>query len=690
MKSSAAHTRTVSSFYSDRAGEKPLYALLIRSPIASGTIRTITHKALPDGYRLFTAQDIPGQNIIRTFDTEFPVFASENVSYEGEPIGMLTGRDYAALQRLLTETEITYTQAFETAAEKEKPHDENILAERTYTGGNFDHAWEQAKIKADKTYSLNLHMPSNAETEGAFCRLDGKNLIIHTPCRWTAHLYRNIHSVLNVDKKHVHLSRTSFCTVRTNSPWHNTVLSVQCALAALLTGQPVLLTLSRPEQRCYIDRTLPVTIRHKTALNDEGTITAASVSLSVDAGAFNPFIAPLIERLALLALNVYKPENFTVEARAYRSHNPPGAPSVQWGDYHAFYAVESHIQELSRLSGINSVDIRLKNMFPEKKTAEAFPLRFDIGSLDAAVTDVVRQSDFYRKYASYKLNGFKPENTFSTVPLRGIGFSCGCEGNGFLGTDINALHRSLEVSMEKDGSAVIYANASSPTVANIWKNIAAELLSIPVESVTLDNCSGDTEETELPETLMSNIGIMSQLVKKCCTAIQKLRFRQPLPIRVKRSLTPGKKNTWNRENFCGNPFYTTSWAAAVAEIELNPKTYTYAVCNIWISIDGGTILYDSKAELTIRQCIRRLFSCSEDFQKNPLPDIFINFVPSSTEPKQIGELVFNVLPAAIGNAVCQALQKRIQTFPVTPHEIYSCIKETEQEAQNAHTADNQS
>lgn len=80
---------------------------------------------------------------------------------------------------------------------------------------------------------------------------------------------------------------------------------------------------------------------------------------------------------------------------------------------------------------------------------------------------------------------------------------------------------------------------------SIWKSIAADLLSIPVKSVTID-ASPRTEESELPETMVSNISVMTQLVKKCCIAIQKLRFRQPLPIRVKRSFVPGKKRVGQR------------------------------------------------------------------------------------------------------------------------------------------------
>ncbi|MGI5173987.1 xanthine dehydrogenase family protein molybdopterin-binding subunit [Treponema sp. OMZ 840] len=664
-------------FYSDKQDEHLLYAVLVRSPVSDGTIRDIRHSSLPEGYRLFTAKDIPGENKIHTFNTEFPLLAAETISYEGEPIGILTGPDYIQLNQLLAELEITYTRSF---PDKNKT-DKEIAASRRYSFGNFDKAWSTSQFKSDKTYKLNVRFPSHTETDGAFCRFQNNELTVYTPSRWPSHLYHNMCSVLNIDKSRIQLYKTPSSSAKTNAPWHNSVLSIQCALAAILTEAPVLLSLSRREQLLYIDNPLPVTIRHKTALNEQGSITAASVRIEIDAGAFNPFISAILDRLAVSCISIYKPQNLIVEGFAYRSRTAPGTASMQWADYHGFYAIESQIQELSRISNLNSVDVRLKNIFDTHKTRHSFPFKFETSPIHDVIHDVIKRSDFYRKYASYKLTGLQSHYLFSTVPIRGIGFSCAYEGNGFLGTEVNSLRQSLEVSMEKDGSAVIYAQASSATVSSIWKNIAADLLSIPTKSIVIDSCNSHSEENDLPETIISNISIMTQLLKKCCEAIQKLRFRQPLPIRVKRSLAPGKKNMWNYDDFCGTPFYTTSWAAAAAEVELNPKTYTYTVRNIWVTIDGGTILYDSKAESVIQQCIKRLFSCSEEFQTNPIPTVFINFIPGESEPKQIGELIFNVLPAAIGSAVSQALGYRIADFPIGPETIYTHIHKTLDEHQ---------
>ncbi len=49
-------------FYSDFSKEGMLYAALIRSPANTGIVKDIKIPDMPEGYSLFTAQDIPGSN----------------------------------------------------------------------------------------------------------------------------------------------------------------------------------------------------------------------------------------------------------------------------------------------------------------------------------------------------------------------------------------------------------------------------------------------------------------------------------------------------------------------------------------------------------------------------------------------------------------------------------------------------
>lgn len=97
-----------SEFYSDCSKAGMLYASLVRSPAASGTITNIAVPDLPEGYFLFTAKDIPGKNAIRTLDCETPIFCSEKVMYPGEPLGIIVGPDEKKVYELTGDVEITF------------------------------------------------------------------------------------------------------------------------------------------------------------------------------------------------------------------------------------------------------------------------------------------------------------------------------------------------------------------------------------------------------------------------------------------------------------------------------------------------------------------------------------------------------------------------------------------------------
>ena len=55
--------------------------------------------------------------------------------------------------------------------------------------------------------------------------------------------------------------------------------------------------------------------------------------------------------------------------------------------------------------------------------------------------------------------------------------------------------------------------------------------------------------------------------------------------------------------------------------------------------------------------------------------IHISFVETQNEPKQLGELVYNILPAAFANAVSLVLNKTITKLPLSGDTIYRGIIE---------------
>jgi hypothetical protein len=229
--------------------------------------------------------------------------------------------------------------------------------------------------------------------------------------------------------------------------------------------------------------------------------------------------------------------------------------------------------------------------------------------------------------------------------------------------------------MEKNGSVIINTYQPSLSIQGIWISIASKLLDIPPGQISIQSNFEPGHEPVLPEQVYSNISIMTQLLKRCCDAIQKARFRDPLPIKVKRSVTHTQKKAWDEEKFSGQPFHSVSSAAAVIELELDPFTLRENIRGIWLAIDGGEILAVKQAEATLTRTIQDILS---SFVKNDFTDaqkINISFLQNTDHPRQIGDAVYTILPAAYTNALTQAVSFDVHALPIEPDTIFRFITE---------------
>jgi hypothetical protein len=164
---------------------------------------------------------------------------------------------------------------------------------------------------------------------------------------------------------------------------------------------------------------------------------------------------------------------------------------------------------------------------------------------------------------------------------------------------------------------------------------------------------------------------MVQLLKKCCASIQKQRFRTPLPIKVSRSISTTQRKMWSQAEFRGEPFFCTSAAAAIVELEIDPYTYHDTIRNIWLMIDCGEILVADEADRAIKKAVQNVlvgFEKNDDF--NP-ENIHISFVKTGGEAHQIGGLIYRILPAAYSNALGQAFSDSVLELPLQANTLFN-------------------
>lgn len=716
-------------FYSDCNKDETLCAVLIRSPAATGKVRNITIPELPEGYFLFTAKDIPGLKKIEVNNQSWKIFGYDNVSYSGEPLGILCGPDENKVLELLETVSVNFDiESLETALKKaiklqkkpvvkisEKDNDlnsfldeinelpsldtivdnkhieqniEETVAIREVKTGLFKTLPKEEAEKAlfeetedfvtSETWSLK-HLPPNwKETCGAFCYKDGKSVHIYAPTKWTKLLMKTAAATLDIPFENIYVHKTKTSGVFSKGMWRTSVLSTQVALASYLTGKPVKLILTQSEQDSYMAPGVKTSVTYQTAISSTGVLNAVSVYIDVDVGCFNPFAQEITDRLAIAACNYYSPQNVHITAKAHTSKNPPTSICIKGIDSQILFGIENHLQKLSNLTNLFPDEIRRINL---NKSKSDYPFLFNNENALNTFTEAIRISDFNRKYASFHMDAVdrvqENSNPFFALPLRGIGIATAFNVSNYYGSSCFSYNDKVEVTLAANEKLTIHTTLPTQQIQEIWKQTASDILQIKKDNITVDSEYNLEDLPDSPEDTLNSISTVNELIKKCCADIQKKRFHQPLPISVKKALPTTQRKNWNKENFCGNPFGPSSFATAVIEVELDTYTYNEKIKGLWLSVDCGE-LYDKAAALrAIKLEIQQQLEMLVNGKTVPCDNITITFVPSKNKAGQIGELVRNTVPAAFSSALSLALATQLTKIPCTEKQLFELIKQRE-------------
>ena len=704
-------------FYSDYEKEGILYAALIRSPAPTGKIKSVSIPDLPENYYMFTSKDLPGVKEISANKSSTKVFGYGNVSYSGEPLGIVFGPDEEQVYKLLDTANTTFdvenlesalhnvinqqeeTENFKEFLEQinempslneviDKSHTEEnpniVVASRQVKYGLYESLslaqadtklFENAAFTSTNTWKEKLLTPKWQETEGAYAYTEGNKIHVYVPTRWTAFTQKSVAQVLDIDEEQVFIHKTKSAGIYPSGLVRTTQLAVQIAAASWLSKKPVKLVLSQYEQENYMVPGVVTEITYRTALDKEGHFKALKIIIDIDIGSSNPFAQEITDRIALAATSYYKPENLYINAKAHTSKNPPTSISMQIIESQAFFAIENEIQKISNQSKIFPDELRLINA----QASKAFPFDIPTGDVEAVIQNALRESDFNRKYASFHMEAIdraeKDSKPFFALPLRGIGVATAYIPSGYYGQTSFTNDAKVEVTLNADEKLVIHTIKPSDVIQDIWKTSAAEILQIPKQNIQINSDFAYNQLPEHPEDSYSSISIMNELVKKCCNDIQKKRFHQPLPITAKRGGQSATRNKWNKETFSGTPFYTTSFITTVVEVELDTYTYSEKIKGIWVTMDCGELFDEAAARRTIKLEIQQELNMLVKGKTVPCDAINISFIQSGNHSGQVGGLIHNSLPAAFSSALSLALTTQLTELPCTEDLLFQLIRD---------------
>jgi CO/xanthine dehydrogenase Mo-binding subunit/aerobic-type carbon monoxide dehydrogenase small subunit (CoxS/CutS family) len=134
------------------------------------------------------------------------------------------------------------------------------------------------------------------------------------------------------------------------------------ALAALRTGRPVKLELTREEQFIATSTRHPMRVTIKAGAGKDGKLTALQLDVISNTGAYGNHAGPVLFHAVSESISVYNCANKKVDAVACYTNTVPAGAFRGYGLPQTLIAVEAAIDELAKQLGISPFEMRRRNI----------------------------------------------------------------------------------------------------------------------------------------------------------------------------------------------------------------------------------------------------------------------------------------------------------------------------------------
>jgi len=673
-----------------------LYAKTVRSEEARAEILGVKVPDLPEGYYYIDARDIPpeGKNRIEMIKDDWPVFADKEVRFIGETIGLLAGPDRGELNRLRDLIEVRYKKLIPvlTISEALEKKDgavhgnDNVYADYSITKGDPDTAFRKAariiEDRLDTGYQEHIYM----EPQGVVARPgadDGLEIFFSGQCPF--YVRHAVAAALGMDEERITVQQTVTGGAFGGKEHYPDAIATPLAVAALRTGRTIGCFFDRIEDISFTPKRHPSEICFRTALDNEGNITAMDIDVRINAGAYESCSMVVLQRAIFSVNSVYDIPNVKIRGRAVATNNVPSDAYRGFGAPQGLFAMEMHMSHLARELDRNEMEFKKACLI--KKGG----LTVTNGKIheDVKLPEMIERVDAMSDY-SRKVKEFKPGK------WRGIGMSLFNHGSGFTGNGEQAVIKGV-VKMRKRADGCVDLLVSNVEMGQglqtTFRKIAAMVLDIPVDKVVYDDPNTSLVPDSGPTCASRSIAIVGYLVQEAAKKLKK-RWDSDDAVEISHEYAQPEGLGWDQETFQGDAYPSYGWGVNVIEVEVDPLTYEVTTRGIWAVHDVGVAIDEKIVEGQVDGGIiqalgyghlEKLESRDGRYQQRTMADYVIptsmdfprvesSLVDNPYEygpfgAKGAGELVFDGAAAAFADAVQMAVNTNVRRIPVTPEYI---------------------
>ena len=720
---------------------------LLRSPHANAIVKSINKTAamkVPGMEAIFTWEDVDqdGRRYTQagqTYPEASPydrLVIDRHVRFVGDVVAILAGADEKCVDKAMKLVKVEYEVLepvldFHTAKDNPvlvHPEDNwesrapvgadnrrNLCAHDECGNGDIDAVLADCDVVIDRVYHTQACQQAMMETFRTYCEIDTYGrLHIISSTQIVFHTRRIVANALHIPKSKVRVTKPriggGFGAKQT------AVSAVYPAFVTWMTKKPSKIIFSRVESQIASSPRHEMEMHVRLGANKDGIVRGIDLHTLSNTGAYGEHGPTTVGLSGHKSIPLYgKAEAFRFTSDVvYTNHMSAGA-SRGYGATQGLFAVESAVNELANILGMDPFKIREMNITHEGEIMPAYYGQLNTScALDRCLARVHDMIDWDNKYPCRDMGNGK---------IRAVGMGMAMQGSGITSMDVGSA--TLKVNDEGFYTLLIGAADMGTGCDTTLAQIAAEVLECPLDNITTLSADTDWSPYDSGSYASSTTYVTGKATEKCALELrgkicalgakllgcdkEQVSF-DGREVRVEEGENAGKTISLSdiaTASMNGNSIELQAtvthsseispppYMVGAAEIEVDTETGEVTLLDYAAAVDCGTPINPNltrvQAEGGIAQGIGMTLTESVTYDDRGYPmenSLFQYKIPARVDigkirvefensyegegpfgAKSIGEVVINTPLPAISDAIRNAVGKRFYELPITPEKI---------------------
>lgn len=357
-----------------------LHAKVLRSPYPHARILRIdtsAARALPGVRAVLTGDDVP-TTLWGVHKKERAILARGLVRFAGEEVAAVAADTESIARDALDLLQVTYEelpalltpeQALDPDAPGVHPGRGNTAHEIRFERGDPDSAFASAHLVHEEIYTTHAQYPGYLEPMASVALIDPDGrLEVRTSTQSVFLARARLAAALELP-----VSRVRVVAMTVGGGFGGKIVEddnqLIAGLLALRTGRPVRLVNTRLEDFQAACSSVPERIRLKLGMDAQGLIVAKEVEILADCGAYSGLSPEVMHVSAMRSDNMHRLQHVRSHARLVYTHTPPHGAFRGFGGTQMLFALNSHIDTMASLLGLDPLDIHRRNAIGAGETS---------------------------------------------------------------------------------------------------------------------------------------------------------------------------------------------------------------------------------------------------------------------------------------------------------------------------------